>query len=87
MLGSVLHNYNSCWCFGIHGLSPIARSGRFLARSNSHSVAVRDGCTTIPLAAVEAQKDETILKSGFSSHAVRRFVPPDPPELIGFWKI
>ena len=51
----------SCGCFGIQGLSPISRSGRFLARSNSHSVAVRDGCTNIPLAAVEAQEDETIL--------------------------
>src|ERR1019366_10307695 len=61
---------------------PIARSGRFLARSNSHSVAVRDGYTNIPLAAVGAQEDETILFNGFSSHALKRFVHPDPPELI-----
>src|ERR1019366_3657214 len=58
---------------------PIARSGRFLARSNSHSVAVRDGNTNIPLAAVGAQEDETILFNGFSSHALKRFVHPDPP--------
>src|SRR5450759_2748556 len=66
---------------------PIARSGRFLARSNSHSVAVRDGYTNIPLAAVGAQEDETILFNGFSSHALKRFVHPDPPELIRSWKI
>src|SRR5450759_1368572 len=66
---------------------PIARSGRFLARSNSHSVAVREGYTNIPLAAVGAQEDETILFNGFSSHALKRFVHPDPPELIRSWKI
>src|ERR1035437_7344930 len=66
---------------------PIARSGRFLARSNSHSVAVRDGYTNIPLAAVGAQEAETILFNGFSSHALKRFVHPDPPELIRSWKI
>jgi len=31
---------------------------------------------------VEAQEDETILKSGVSSHALKRFVHPDPPRLI-----
>ena len=45
--------------FGIQGLSLIPRSGRFHTRSNSHSVAVRGGCTNIPLAAVAAQEDET----------------------------
>ena len=66
---------------------PIARSGRFLARSNSHSVAVRDGCTNIPLTAVKAQEDETILINGVSGHALKRFVYPDPPRLIRPWKI
>ena len=51
--------------FGIQGPSPFPRSGFFLARSTSHSVAVRDGCTNIPLAAGGAQEDETILESGF----------------------
>ena len=51
--------------FGIQGLSLIPRSDRFHTRSNSHSVAVRGGCTNIPLAAVAAQEDETILNSGF----------------------
>jgi hypothetical protein len=68
-------------------LSPIARSGCFLARSNSHSVAVRDGCTKIPLAAGGAHEDETILQSGCSSHPATRFVHLDPPELIWSWEI
>ena len=49
----------------IQALSPLARSGRFLARSTSHSVAARSDCTNIPLAAAGAQEDETILESGF----------------------
>jgi hypothetical protein len=58
-----------------------------LARSTSHSVAVHDGCTNIPLAAGGAQEDETILEGGFSGHAKVRFVHLDPPGLIGSWKI
>ena len=34
-----------------------------------------------------AQENETILKFGGSSHTGFRFVHPDPPELIRFWKI
>jgi len=34
-----------------------------------------------------AQENETILESGFLSHASLRFVHPDPPELIRSWKI
>jgi hypothetical protein len=71
----------------IHGLSPSAQPGRFHTRSNSHSVAVRDGCTNIPLAAGGARKDETILQYGFFGHMIVRFVRPDRPELIRFWKI
>lgn len=48
--------------------------------------AVRDGCTNIPLAAGNARLDETILSNGFSGHRDTRFVHPDPPELIRFWK-
>jgi hypothetical protein len=33
-------------------------AARFRARSTSHSVAVHDGCTNIPLAAGKAQEDE-----------------------------
>jgi hypothetical protein len=33
-------------------------------RSTSRSVAARGGCTNIPLAAVGAQEDETILEDG-----------------------
>jgi hypothetical protein len=82
-----VHESNSTGCFGIQGLSPIARPGRFLARSTSHSVAVRDGCTNIPLAADGAQEDETILESGFSGHGLDRFAHLDPPGLITSWKI
>src|ERR1700679_2671305 len=59
----------------------------FRTRSNSHSVAVRGGCTNIPLAAGAAQEDETLLNSGFSDHSLIRFVHPDPPGLIRSWKI
>ena len=45
------------------------------------------GCTNIPLAAVGAQEDETILEDGFSGHAKMRFVHLDPPGLIRSWKI
>jgi hypothetical protein len=39
----------------------LTRSGSAIrARSTSHSVAVRDGCTNIPLAAAWAQEDEAI---------------------------
>ena len=39
-------------------------AARFRARSTSHSVTARHGCTNIPLAAVGAQEDETILAYG-----------------------
>ena len=59
----------------------------FPARSTSHSVAARSGCTNIPLAAGGAQEDETILEDGFSGHGRMRFVHLDPPGLIRSWKI
>jgi hypothetical protein len=55
----------------------------FPTRSTSHSVAAQSGCTNIPLAAGEAQEDETILDNGFSGHGLVRFVHLDPPRLIG----
>src|ERR1700732_359844 len=54
--------------FGIQGLSPIAQPGRFRTRSTSHSVAIRNGCTNIPLAADRAQEDENLSRN-------RRFRP------------
>ncbi len=87
-LDAVGHKQNSCRdSFGIQGLSLLTRPGYSLARSNSHSVAARGGCTNIPLAAGEAQEDETILKFGGSSHTGFRSVRPDPPGLIMSWKI
>ena len=62
-------------------------AARFRARSTSHPVAARDGCTNIPLAAGRAQANETILPIGISGHGLPRFVHPDPPELIRSWKI
>ena len=41
----------------------------------------------IPLAAVGAQEDETILENGFLGHAKVRFVYLDPPGLFKSWKI
>jgi hypothetical protein len=71
--------HNSPALFGIQGLSPILHDeARFRARSTSHSVAAQGGCTMIPLAAVGAQEDETILEDGLSGHAKVRFVHPDP---------
>src|SRR5271157_1317675 len=43
-------------------------AARFRARSTSHTVAVRDGCTNIPLAAGRAQEDENLSRK-------RRFRP------------
>ena len=37
---------------------------RLVPSTTSHSVAARNGCTNIPLAAVGAQEDETILEDG-----------------------
>src|ERR1700722_19738042 len=54
----------------------------FRTRSTSHSVAVRDGCTNIPLAAVRAQEDENLSRKRRSSHGLLRFVHLDPSGLI-----
>src|SRR4029077_6737166 len=62
-------------------------AARFRARSTSHTVAARDGCTNIPLAAGRGSGDETILSIGMSGHGYHRFVHPDPPELIRSWEI
>ena len=53
--------------FGIQGLSPIARPGRFLARSTSHSAAIRDGCTNIPLAADGLRKTKPFWEAAFQA--------------------
>src|SRR4029450_6516375 len=52
-------------------------------RSNSHSVAARSSCTTIPLAAGEGSggRDHS-LRSAYPSHGLMRFVHLDPPGLI-----
>ena len=62
-------------------------AARFRARSTSHTVAARDGCTNIPLAAGRGSGDETIISIGMSGHGYHRFVHPDPPELIRSWEI
>ena len=54
--------------------------------SNSHSVAVRSGCTNIPRAA-QGSEDGTILIRGFSSQPWNRFVHLDLPGLIGSQEI
>jgi hypothetical protein len=62
-------------------------TARFRARSTSHSVAVHDGCTNIPLAAGKAQETRTILESGVSGPGLLRFVHLDPPGLSRSWKV
>jgi hypothetical protein len=49
----------------------LRNGARFRARSNSHPVAVRGGCTNFPLATGRAQEDETILELGVSGHAMQ----------------
>jgi hypothetical protein len=60
--------------FGIQALNPLHDAARIRARSTSHAVAARNGCTKIPLSAGRAQEDETILENGVSDHAKVRFV-------------
>jgi hypothetical protein len=61
---------------------------RFSAHDQPHIRSpFQNGCTKIPLAAGRAQGGETILEIDISGHGIDRFVHPDPPELIRFWKI
>lgn len=82
---SLAHGKPPRFYFGIQDLSPLLDAARLRARSTSHPVAVRDGCTNIPLAAGWAQEDETILKSGVVCHRVCRFVCLDPPGPMRSW--
>ena len=61
----------------------------FLARSNSHSVAVRDGRTrnTPACGGQELRRTTPFSPLGFLGHVGVRFVHLDPPELIKSWKI
>ena len=62
-------------------------AARFRARSTSHAVAARSGCTKIPLSAGRAQEDE--------NHSRKRHFRPrfatvrllDPPGLIRSWEM
>ena len=45
---------------GIRGSEPACVTRLVSERSTSHTVAVRDGCTNIPLAAGRAQEDENL---------------------------
>ena len=61
-------------------------AARFRARSTSHTVAVRDGCTNIPLAAGTGSGGRNHSHFRHTGHGINRFVHLDPPELIRFWK-
>jgi hypothetical protein len=52
-----------------------------------HIRSPRETAAHIPLAAVGAQEDETILEDGLFGHVRVRFVHLDPPGLIKSWKI
>src|ERR1700680_3386067 len=67
---------NSSGFFGIQGLSPIAQPGRLRTRSTSHSVAIRNGCTNIPLAAGRAQEDENLSRKLRSRRRIASVLPP-----------
>ena len=62
---SAAHEKYSSSCFGIQGLSPIARPGRFLARSNSHPVVARNDCTKILLAAAGLKRTRPFYEAAF----------------------
>ena len=62
-------------------------AARFRARSTLHTVAAQGGCTNIPLAAGRGSGGRNHSVDRHFSHGSYRFVHPDPPELIRFWKI
>src|ERR1700727_1684809 len=77
----VAESVNALFSNSPDGLREIVRArlhdaARFRARSTSHTVAARDGCTNIPLAAGRGSGDETILSIGMSGHCYHRFRPP-----------
>jgi len=51
-------------------------AARFRARSTSHSVAVRDGCTKIPLTAGRAQEDENLSRNRLFRPRLASVRPP-----------
>ena len=61
-------------------------AARFQARSTSHAVAARSGCTKIPLSAGRAQKDENhSRKRLFRPWLATVRLPGSAPELIRSW--
>src|SRR5208283_1404798 len=56
------------------------------AGSNSHTVAVRDGCTTIPLALRQWLRRTRPFLCSAASHTGFRFVHLDPPGWIKSWR-
>src|SRR6516165_7425058 len=56
--------------------APLRDAARFRARSTSHSVAVRDGGTNIPLAASRAQEDENLSRNRFFRPRLASVRPP-----------
>jgi hypothetical protein len=84
---SSAHEKYSGGCFGIQGLSPIARPGSFPRQINLTSGRRTKRLHQNPACGSGAQEDETILQSGFLGHGALRFVHLDPPGLITSWKI
>src|SRR5260370_38645580 len=59
-------------------------AARFRARSTSHSVAVHDGCTNIPLAAGKATEDQNhSRKRAVTTRGFSRCAPGPPPNAHG----
>src|SRR5208337_3062988 len=63
-------------CFPACRSEPDLRAQRLLAGPTSHSVAVRDGSTMIPLSAERAQENETNLRNGSSGPRSRTVRSP-----------
>jgi hypothetical protein len=75
------------WC-RIARLEPVHATGCVPAtRSTSHTVGAQSSRAKIPLSAVGAQEDETILEVDFSGHGLDRFAHLDPTGLIMSWGI
>ena len=74
----LLHSFSTA----IQGSSRFWQSG-LLARSNSHSVVARGELYQYSACGGQAREDEAILRCGFLSQAIHRFVHPDRPGLIG----
>ena len=78
---------------GIRASEPVCRTRRRRPLPASHDSTLQGHTVcaartaAVPLAAGVARGAKPFCGSAFSGHGCYRFVHPDPPELIRFWKI